>query len=484
VQTFTYDHLDRLTRGWTSGAGTWGQYDESSTYNDIGNMITKAGVTYTYDNAAHKHAVSSTGTGGLFNYDANGNMTSRRLTSGGPTYTQVWDYDNRLASVTVSGAATTFTYDGNGTLAKKVAGGQTTVYVGPHYEKNVTTGQVTKYYFFGAQRVAMNKGGVVYYVAGDHLGTTSVVINANGTLHSEARHYPYGTQRWTNGTVPTDYRFTDQRFESSLNIYIMGARWYEPYLNQFLSPDSIIPDPANPQSLNRYMYCLGNPLKYTDPTGHKSRKQWEEEFTDAHNGQEPTDQDWWDYQFSLQFEEWFPNLWQQTYDLRSVLWNADVTLKADDVRWTLEQAGRVRDAVTCIAERFGGDVRRFIGGVTVVLQSVVMPWWERIRDPNADFGGYEYWGHVYLEPTSGVGTILHEMGHYFDEANHLSRAYQKELRGAGLQVVGNRYEDFANAFRVYVLRMQMDPVRERYLDQFRISIFPHANGYLWIPYSR
>ena len=26
--------------------------------------------------------------------------------------------------------------------------------------------------------------------------------------------------------------------------------------------------PANPQALNRYAYCLGNPLKYVDPTGH------------------------------------------------------------------------------------------------------------------------------------------------------------------------------------------------------------------------
>ncbi|HSJ52855.1 MAG TPA: hypothetical protein VLC52_03840, partial [Anaerolineae bacterium] len=50
-------------------------------------------------------------------------------------------------SVAVGGKVTTFTYDGNGTLVKKaVVGGQTTVYVGPHYEKNVTTGQETKYY--------------------------------------------------------------------------------------------------------------------------------------------------------------------------------------------------------------------------------------------------------------------------------------------------------------------------------------------------
>ena len=29
-----------------------------------------------------------------------------------------------------------------------------------------------------------------------------------------------------------------------------------------------MPSPANPQSLNRYAYCLNNPLKYKDPTGH------------------------------------------------------------------------------------------------------------------------------------------------------------------------------------------------------------------------
>jgi hypothetical protein len=30
-----------------------------------------------------------------------------------------------------------------------------------------------------------------------------------------------------------------------------------------------VPNPSDPQSLNRYSYCLNNPLKYVDPTGHK-----------------------------------------------------------------------------------------------------------------------------------------------------------------------------------------------------------------------
>ena len=31
---------------------------------------------------------------------------------------------------------------------------------------------------------------------------------------------------------------------------------------------TIIPDPANPQAFNRYSYCLNNPLRYNDPSGH------------------------------------------------------------------------------------------------------------------------------------------------------------------------------------------------------------------------
>ncbi|HNR97715.1 MAG TPA: RHS repeat-associated core domain-containing protein, partial [Anaerolineae bacterium] len=85
----------------------------------------------------------------------------------------------------------------------------------------------------------------------------------------ESRHYPYGTERWAlDGTFPTDYRFTGQLLESSLGLYQMGARRYDPYISRWVSPDIIIPDPASPQSLNRYSYVLGNPLKYTDPDGH------------------------------------------------------------------------------------------------------------------------------------------------------------------------------------------------------------------------
>jgi len=46
------------------------------------------------------------------------------------------------------------------------------------------------------------------------------------------------------------------------------ARFYSPYLNRFIQPDTIIPELSVPQSWNRFSYVTNNPLRFTDPTGH------------------------------------------------------------------------------------------------------------------------------------------------------------------------------------------------------------------------
>ncbi len=49
---------------------------------------------------------------------------------------------------------------------------------------------------------------------------------------------------------------------------LLPALSCESYINRFLQPDSIVPNPTDPQEFNRYTYVDNNPLTYYDPGGH------------------------------------------------------------------------------------------------------------------------------------------------------------------------------------------------------------------------
>jgi len=53
------------------------------------------------------------------------------------------------------------------------------------------------------------------------------------------------------------------------DFFTRCQRSSSPYINRFLQPDTVIPSPANSQSWNRFSYVTNNPLRFTDPTGHK-----------------------------------------------------------------------------------------------------------------------------------------------------------------------------------------------------------------------
>jgi YD repeat-containing protein len=93
-----------------------------------------------------------------YDYDCNGNQTQRVI--GGVTYTLGYDAENRLVSVTTTNLSATFTYDGDGNRVKTsiTIGGTTTriAYIGGHTESNYDAGvPLTRYYFAGAQRIAV-----------------------------------------------------------------------------------------------------------------------------------------------------------------------------------------------------------------------------------------------------------------------------------------------------------------------------------------
>jgi RHS repeat-associated protein len=117
----------------------------------------------------------------------------------------------------------------------------------------------------------MRQGDVVYYIHSDHLGSTSVLSDESGQQAGDRVAYlPYGGLRLGDAsTLPTDYTFTGQRLEAGLGLMHYGARFYSPRLGRFISADTLVCHPRNPQAWNRYSYVLNNPLYYIDPTGHQ-----------------------------------------------------------------------------------------------------------------------------------------------------------------------------------------------------------------------
>lgn len=81
---------------------------------------------------------------------------------------------------------------------------------------------------------------------------------------------PFGDVRTDPDTIDeTDFGYTGQGGIEESELMDYKARFYGPGFGRMTQPDTIIPNPGNPQSLNRYSYTLNNPIRYTDPTGHR-----------------------------------------------------------------------------------------------------------------------------------------------------------------------------------------------------------------------
>jgi RHS repeat-associated protein len=68
--------------------------------------------------------------------------------------------------------------------------------------------------------------------------------------------------------APTDFGYTGQRDVPSTGLMYYRARFYHPALGRFVSADTIVPEPGQPQDFNRYSYVRNSPVNLVDPNGH------------------------------------------------------------------------------------------------------------------------------------------------------------------------------------------------------------------------
>ena len=189
--------------------------------------------------------------------------------------TLTWNADNKPISITRTGVGTTtFAYSGDGARVKKVGPTKTLRYVGT-YEHHVTDVVKVKHIVAGGLRLVTKVvGGTsagTYYPRGDHLGSLNVLTNSSGTEVQRLTDRPFGESHSNQGTKDfAKHRSTGQEEDPETGLYYYHARYYNPALGRFISPYSLVPEPGNPQSLNRYSYVENNPVNKTDPTGHWS----------------------------------------------------------------------------------------------------------------------------------------------------------------------------------------------------------------------
>jgi RHS repeat-associated protein len=211
----------------------------------------------------HPSAVTfNPATGKNYSYDANGNMITRGL------QTLAWDIDNRVTSISIQGGGTTYMeYDYTGQRVKKNAPTGITLYpfAGVEIDPN---GVMTKYIRIGVENVASKKGTQQLFYHNDHLGSVNVITDINGYEVQRNEYDPWGSVSKAVGNIDPTHRFTGKELDPETGLYYYGGRYYDPEISRFVSPDPFVPEPDDPQSLNRYSYVLNNPQMYIDPSGY------------------------------------------------------------------------------------------------------------------------------------------------------------------------------------------------------------------------
>jgi RHS repeat-associated protein len=211
-------------------------------------------------------AITPTGpTTYTYSYDSNGNLISK---TGPDTYAYTYNYNNMLTEVKKNGETIAqYFYDANGKRYKKIENNETIVYIWSGnnvvYEKNMTTNVETKYLYANMFRIAKIVDGVVTYYHQDHLLSTRLLTDANGNVIEEEEYEEFGSD--ING-INEKYKYTGKEKDIT-GLYYFGARYYDPTTGRFITRDPVKGSIMNPQTLNPYVYCLNNPMKYIDPDG-------------------------------------------------------------------------------------------------------------------------------------------------------------------------------------------------------------------------
>jgi len=283
---YEYDDLNRLIKVIYPKDSEEFKYDAAGNRTSLSHAFGK--IEYVYDAASNKLTEAKINDHGKINYshDGAGNQTKEQHYTGDAIVSEInykYDPDNRLIEISkpinsISGAdmpddKSEYSYDESGMRIKKARNGEAKYYVYDLANQVLCeiggSGSIeSSYVYANAQRIAEVKpDGSILFSHNDALGSPVLITDKDAKEVQRYIYEPFGNIVVSKGTGDNNYTFTGKERDIESNLFYFGARYYNPILGRFISKDLANPDYEDPQSLNRYIYCLNNPLICVDIDG-------------------------------------------------------------------------------------------------------------------------------------------------------------------------------------------------------------------------
>jgi RHS repeat-associated protein len=114
----------------------------------------------------------------------------------------------------------------------------------------------------------MNELRNINYFITDHLGSTRVIVDANGTVKGQYNYYPFGKQWEDVNLMANTNRYTfsgkEKQTVRDLGFLDFGARMLETEIGRWFVIDRFA---EKYYSLSPYSYAANNPLRFVDLDG-------------------------------------------------------------------------------------------------------------------------------------------------------------------------------------------------------------------------
>ena len=110
----------------------------------------------------------------------------------------------------------------------------------------------------------------LFFYHTDHLGSTNLVTDRGRSICHAAEYLPYGEVfleiKGSYDHLGTPFKFNGKEMDPETGMLYYGARYYMPKYCQWPTCD---PMQLKYPHVSSYAYCMGNPLRFTDPEGKK-----------------------------------------------------------------------------------------------------------------------------------------------------------------------------------------------------------------------